>query len=198
MALNPRKGFLSQGVPVNLRGIGGPGAPHCFELDRRSEVPTGEGSLPITDRYWGLPPHRDDVILRSFGCAMERATLNRKLNLVPPSTDFWRPVDVFSLFQFFVGPRLSIVKFCPLEGEVAFHQLSSLRTRRYMATTTYNFGAVYFPREVAKARLPIGLPAGVRGRKAARLKNTVCYGSALFYNWKPLPTQWAGNGNDWT
>lgn len=33
-----RKGFLSEGVPVALRGITGPGAPHLFEFDRRQSL----------------------------------------------------------------------------------------------------------------------------------------------------------------
>lgn len=33
-----RKGFLSEGVPVAIRGITGPGAPHLFEFDRRESL----------------------------------------------------------------------------------------------------------------------------------------------------------------
>ena len=35
MVTLPRKGFLAQAVPVHLRGIGGPGAPHEFLFQRR-------------------------------------------------------------------------------------------------------------------------------------------------------------------
>ena len=34
------------------------------------------------------------------------------------------------------------------------------RTKHYMADKVYNFCAVYYPRAVAKVRLPLGLPAG--------------------------------------
>ena len=34
-----------------------------------------------------------------------------------------------------------------------------------MAGTDYNFSAVYFPYEVARVRLPLGLPTGVAPRK---------------------------------
>ena len=33
-----RRGFLSAGVPVFLKGTGGPRAPHCFEIDRRGNL----------------------------------------------------------------------------------------------------------------------------------------------------------------
>lgn len=36
--LLPRRGFLSEAVPVMLQGIGGPGAPHHFEFRRRSSM----------------------------------------------------------------------------------------------------------------------------------------------------------------
>ncbi|CAK9054939.1 FO synthase subunit 1, partial [Durusdinium trenchii] len=92
------RGFLSGGVPVGIRGIGGPGAPHAFYFDRRHDL----GANQVVDNeYWGLACHRDDVILRC---------------------------------------------------------------KQYMADTNFNFCATYFPREVARARLPLGLPAGVADR----------------------------------
>ena len=33
-----RKGFLAEAIPVNLVGIGGPGAPHVFELSLRNSL----------------------------------------------------------------------------------------------------------------------------------------------------------------
>ena len=33
-----RKGFLSEGVPITIRGIAGPGAPHLFEFHRRESL----------------------------------------------------------------------------------------------------------------------------------------------------------------
>ena len=38
MWLHPRKGFLSEGVPVMLKGLAGPGAPHVFEMSRRESM----------------------------------------------------------------------------------------------------------------------------------------------------------------
>ncbi|CAK9062218.1 unnamed protein product, partial [Durusdinium trenchii] len=40
-----------------------------------------------------------------------------------------------------------------------------LPTKHFMADTDYNFSAVYFPYEVARVRLPLGLPTGVAPRK---------------------------------
>ncbi len=34
----PRKGYLAEGVPVMLTGIGGPGAPHQFTFERRETL----------------------------------------------------------------------------------------------------------------------------------------------------------------
>lgn len=31
----PRKGYLSESIPINLYGIGRAGAPHVFEFSRR-------------------------------------------------------------------------------------------------------------------------------------------------------------------
>ena len=51
------------GVPVSLAGIGGPGAPHVFRLERRCA--TGLTDADITDVFWKtVPPHAHDVILR--------------------------------------------------------------------------------------------------------------------------------------
>lgn len=36
MAFTLRKGFLSAGIPVFLKGIKGPGAPHVFEMSQRN------------------------------------------------------------------------------------------------------------------------------------------------------------------
>ena len=33
-----RRAFLESGVPVHLRGIGGPSAPHVFEMDVRENL----------------------------------------------------------------------------------------------------------------------------------------------------------------
>lgn len=45
-----------------VKGIGGAGAPHVFEFDRRDNV-----AGPIQDDFWGTDTHPDDVILRSLG-----------------------------------------------------------------------------------------------------------------------------------
>ena len=37
-----RRGFLTAGVPVFLKGTGGPRAPHVFELDRRGNLGCSE------------------------------------------------------------------------------------------------------------------------------------------------------------
>lgn len=37
-----RKGFLAESIPVNLRGIGGPGAPHVFDFSLRNTL----GAMP--------------------------------------------------------------------------------------------------------------------------------------------------------
>lgn len=34
----PRKGYLAEGVPVMMTGIGGPGAPHQFTFERRETL----------------------------------------------------------------------------------------------------------------------------------------------------------------
>lgn len=34
----PRRGFLAGAVPVALQGIGGPGAPHCFDFCTRESL----------------------------------------------------------------------------------------------------------------------------------------------------------------
>lgn len=36
MAFTLRKGFLSAGIPVFLKGIKGPGAPYVFEMSQRN------------------------------------------------------------------------------------------------------------------------------------------------------------------
>lgn len=33
-----RKGFLAEGVPVMVKGLNGPGAPHLLQLDRRCNI----------------------------------------------------------------------------------------------------------------------------------------------------------------
>ena len=35
---SPRKGFYLGGIPVSLQGIGGPGAPHYFLLQKRCDA----------------------------------------------------------------------------------------------------------------------------------------------------------------
>lgn len=36
--LAPRKEFLSLAVPVTIQGMGGPGAPHQFDVSRREDL----------------------------------------------------------------------------------------------------------------------------------------------------------------
>ncbi|CAK9094713.1 unnamed protein product, partial [Durusdinium trenchii] len=92
--------FLSIGIPVQLRGIGGPRAPHVFELDRRDDL--GPQALSeAVDPFWQLQPHRHDVFIR---------------------------------------------------------------TKHNMADEQYTFCLLYVPFEVAKIRLPRGLPAGIAPR----------------------------------
>ena len=64
--LRLRKGFLSEGVPVAVQGIAGPGAPHVFLFERRENTSV----LPanVIDEYWRLQPHPRDVILRHLAC----------------------------------------------------------------------------------------------------------------------------------
>ena len=38
MSVFLRKSFLTTAVPVRLTGIGGPGAPHVFHLERRANL----------------------------------------------------------------------------------------------------------------------------------------------------------------
>ncbi|CAK9005962.1 unnamed protein product [Durusdinium trenchii] len=56
-------GFLTEPVPFKLVGIGGPGAPHYFKLQRR--VDAGLQSYEIQNKLWHYPEHPDDVILRT-------------------------------------------------------------------------------------------------------------------------------------
>ena len=44
--LNPRKGWLSDAIPVSLKGIGGPGAPHILHFTRR----IGSGAIGASFR----------------------------------------------------------------------------------------------------------------------------------------------------
>ena len=63
---NLRKGWTGIGVPVEVTGIGGPGAPHAFVFERREDVQLQDGEV-IDNKIWGFDPHPHDVILRS-GC----------------------------------------------------------------------------------------------------------------------------------
>ncbi len=56
------KGWHSSAVPVQLKGIGGPGAPHCFLFQRREDVAVA--TADISNRVWGYEPHPKDIILR--------------------------------------------------------------------------------------------------------------------------------------
>ena len=47
--LLPRKEFLSLAVPATLTGMGGPGAPHQFDVSRREDL----GSLAACVSFWG-------------------------------------------------------------------------------------------------------------------------------------------------
>ena len=56
----PRKGFYEAAIPVALKGIGGPGAPHVFELERLADTGACVRKFTVsTGSYWML-------VLRSF------------------------------------------------------------------------------------------------------------------------------------
>ncbi|CAE7465830.1 unnamed protein product [Symbiodinium natans] len=61
------KTFLAAGCKSNhLVGVGGPGAPHVFAFDRRSDL--GLEDEDVDSRFWqrlGATPHPSDVVLRT-------------------------------------------------------------------------------------------------------------------------------------
>ena len=63
----PRKGFLAAGVPVFLKGTGGPRAPHVFEFDRRSNLGSLDTNLCV--KFFATPPPQvlSFQVLRCFG-----------------------------------------------------------------------------------------------------------------------------------
>ena len=61
----PRKGFHAGAVPFHVAGIGGPGAPHEFTFNRRSDEAL-QGHA-IDNSSWGWAEHPGDVILRTAG-----------------------------------------------------------------------------------------------------------------------------------
>ena len=42
-----RKGFLAEAIPISLRGIGGPGAPHVFDLSLRNTLSAMVNTLSL-------------------------------------------------------------------------------------------------------------------------------------------------------
>ena len=50
-------------MPFHITGVGGPGAPHVFCLQRRSDEELA--GVHIENNHWGYPAHPGDVILRT-------------------------------------------------------------------------------------------------------------------------------------
>lgn len=74
----PRKNFNQIAIPVQVIGIGGPGAPHDFTFERRENVELQPGES-IANTLWGFAPHPQDVILRtSRRCLFDVAFCRRK------------------------------------------------------------------------------------------------------------------------
>ena len=151
---------------MSMVGIGGPRAPHHFEFHRRSnwapwpflgldvlmsksqrfwssssfnskEHIWGDDVLAATaDPYWHLPPHPHDVILRPSSVDFSKLSLvlmSRSLGksyLVTSDESTYRPKNI------------------------------PTRCKQFMSSDSYTYSAVFYPRAVALARLPMGLPAG--------------------------------------
>ena len=50
-------------MPFHITGVGGPGAPHVFCLQRRSDEELA--GVHIENTHWGYPARPGDVILRT-------------------------------------------------------------------------------------------------------------------------------------